>query len=454
MFFSSWALWEKMTFVSVGTSPLSLELSCNMLQVLGIAIMTVFAIGYGKLLWRNRLVRTQELVDEEKRMRIQELRNSGQIVDSCASHDIPFGVRAIQSGIQVDGIWISTSTTPMASELKLGYLRDSSSSDATGTLEAVKNSQIIADATTQIIRPKTGQGLPPSRGRESAKLDPAVGVQEAPLPERPDTAGTRTSYKPQKSSHLRFGSHGEFDEATLGQLEGKPAPKKIHSHRPRGSRHIEMEGDSASAADNERSSGTSSDSDTTLSQKIQIHPNLSRHSLLPQHEDRHNPSLSLSNVPSPKPVRSSLPLQSSKAEYFSIPIDSPGYETSDPFATPLSSPGERSHSFNSAQSAVVHSPVLPDSSWLDTSRVPPPAQSCSVSPFVPGELHVNKTVRKVNSGFEVLPAGTFGVPAEFKGNGVEQDQDEDSGERRQSKLQKKPRDMIKGRRPSSAMDRP
>jgi hypothetical protein len=167
---------------------------------------------------------------------------------------------------------------------------------------------------------------------------------------------------PQKSSHLRFGSHGEFDEATLGQLEGKPAPKKIHSHRPRGSRHIEMEGDSASAADNERSSGTSSDSDTTLSQKIQIHPNLSRHSLLPQHEDRHNPSLSLSNVPSPKPVRSSLPLQSSKAEYFSIPIDSPGYETSDPFATPLSSPGERSHSFNSAQSAVVHSPVLPDKS--------------------------------------------------------------------------------------------
>jgi hypothetical protein len=453
MFFSSWALWEKMTFVSVGTSPLSLELSCNILQVLAIAIMTVFAIGCGKLLWRNRLVRTQELVDEEKRMRIQELRKSGQIVESRTSHDIPFGVRAIQSGIQVDGIWISTSTTPMASELKLGYLRDSSSSDATGTLEQVKNSQIIADPIPQITRPRSRQGTPPSRGRESAKLDPAVGVQEAPPPERPDTAGTRTSYKPQKSSHLRFGSHGEFDEATLGQLEGKP-PKKIHSHRPRCSRHTEMEGDSASAADNERSSGTSSDSDTTLSQKMQVRPNLSRHSLLSQHEDHQNPSLSLSNVPSSKSVRASLPLQSSKAEYFSIPIDSPGYETSDPFATPLSSPGERLHSFTSTQSAVVHSPVLPDSSRLDTSRVPPPAQSRSVSPFVPGELHVNKTVRKVNSGFEVLPAGTFGVPTEFKGKGVEQDQDEDLGERRQSKLQKKPRDSITGRRPSSTMDRP
>jgi hypothetical protein len=267
MFFSSWALWEKMTFVSVGTSSLSLELPYNMWQVLALAIMAVFVIGYGKLLWRNRLVRRQEVVDEEKRMRIQELRNSGQIVESRTSHDVPFGVRAIQSGIKVDGIWISTSTTPMASQLKLGYLRDSSS-DAAGTLELAKNAQTIVDSIPQSVRPSSGQGIPPSRGRESAKLDHTVGIQEATLLERPDTAGTRTSYKPQRSSHLRFGSHGEFDEATLNQLEGKPSPKKIHSHRPRGSRHTDMEGDSASAADNERSSGTSSDSDTTLSQRI------------------------------------------------------------------------------------------------------------------------------------------------------------------------------------------
>ena len=427
--------------------------SCNMFQVLGVAIMAVFAFGYGKLLWRNRLVRTQELVDEEKRMRIQELRNSGQIVESRTSHDIPFGVRAIQSGIQVDGIWISTSTTPMASDLKLGYLRDSSS-DATETLEAAKNSQIIVDTTPQVTRPQSGQGLPPSRHRESGKLDPDVGVQEAPPPEQPDTAGTHTYYKPARSSHLRFGSYGEFDEATLGQLEGKPSSKKIHSHRPRRSRHTDMEGDSASAADNERSSGMSSDSDTTFSQTIQTQPNLSRHSLLSQHESRQNLSLNPSNVPSSRLVRASLPLQSSKTEYFSIPIDSPGYETSDPFATPLSSPDERLQSFRSAKSVVVHSPVLPDSSWLGTSRVPSPAQSRLVSPFVPGVLHMNKTVRKVNSGFEVLPAGTFGIPTEIEGKGVEQDQDENSGERRQSKLRKKLRYSITGRRLSNTMERP
>ena len=62
-------------------------------------------------------------------------------------------------------------------------------------------------------------------------------------------------------------------------------------------------------------------------------------------------------------------------------------------------------------------------SRLSESQVQHSYRSRSPSPFVPGELHVNKTVRKVNSGFEVLPAGTFGTPTEFK----DTSQDEDSG---------------------------
>jgi len=103
-------------------------------QILALAILAVFAVGYLKLLWTNRLVKRQELVDEEKRMRIQELRSSGQIVESRKSHDIPFGVRAIQSGITVDGIWISQSTTPIPSELKLGHIHNGSS-DMVGTVD-------------------------------------------------------------------------------------------------------------------------------------------------------------------------------------------------------------------------------------------------------------------------------------------------------------------------------
>lgn len=55
-------------------------------------------------------MKKQELLDEEKRQRVQEMESTG------LSHkrviDIPFGVRAIQGGVEVDGIWISRPTTP------------------------------------------------------------------------------------------------------------------------------------------------------------------------------------------------------------------------------------------------------------------------------------------------------------------------------------------------------
>jgi hypothetical protein len=260
--------------------------------------------------------------------------------------------------------------------------------------------------------------------------------QEAIGPERPGSSGKRLSYKPRRSSQLRFGSHGEYDEATLDQLEGKSSPpkKKIYTHRPRGSRQMELEVDSASAADNERSSGTSDDSDATLSNNTKLH---SRQSLLPQHALLEASSTRVSLVPSSKSVSASLPLESSRAEYFPIPTDSSGTETSDPFATPLESPVEAIQSYSPQNTPTIPGPSLFDQSQTQISR-----QTRSPSPFIPGELHVNKTVRKVNSGFEVLPAGTFGTPAEFKGKGVDTSQDEDLGERRQSKLQKKPQTSL------------
>jgi hypothetical protein len=378
-------------------------------------------------------------VDEEKRTRIQELRNSGQIVESRKSHDIPFGVRAIQSGITVDGIWISQSNSPIPSELKLGHLRNGSSDMITPF-----DSSNGAEPTDDIARPSSGQGRQDFLRSEAGEriMDPDTGVQEA---SRPDSSGAR-SYKPRKTSHLRYGSHGEYDAATLDQLEGKPSPpkRKLSTHRPRGLGKHESEVDSASAADNERSSGTSDDSDATLSH----HPKSRSHqSLLPQKDPSSKLSPRASLLASNKPFRASAPLQNPIVEYFSIPAQSPGTEPSDPFVTPLESPLEAPNTHYSQTSQTIPGPSLPNESQGQHSQ-----QSRSPSPFVPGELHVNKTVRKVNSGFEILPAGTFGTPTEYKKGDISQD--EDSGERRQSKLQKKPRTSMTGYRPSSAGERP
>lgn len=412
-------------------------------KVLALAIVGVIAIGYAKLLWRNRLVQRQELVDEEKRTRIQELRNSGQIVESRKSHDIPFGIRAIQSGIQVDGIWISQTATPIPSQLKLGHLRGSSSDNIPGT-ESSKEAEVSEDSNPEALRPSSREGRPLFRNSNSSVIHQVQG----PMGERPNSAGSQSAYKPRTASHLRYGSHGVYDEETLGQLEGKASPKKkVHAHRPRGSRNLDVEGESSSAADNERSSDASSESDATLSHKPRLTSDPSQQGLLSEVSSTDIASLSLSSVTSAKPINIVQPPQNSRAEYFSIPIESPSDDTSDPFATPFISP------LGSPEMKPERSPTSPHPNWLDGPQPSTPTTRSS-SPFVPGKLHINKSVRKVNSGFEVLPAGTFGVPSgSSHARGMGQDYDEEAGETRQSKLQKKPRSSMGGR-PSSTMERP
>ncbi|AEO54287.1 hypothetical protein MYCTH_2296708 [Thermothelomyces thermophilus ATCC 42464] len=86
-FFTSWELWEEMTFV------------------LAMGIVSVFCAGLVKLWWNNRLMKKEERLDAEKRARVEEMRKSG--IPIKRANAVPFGVRAIQSGVEVEGIWIS-----------------------------------------------------------------------------------------------------------------------------------------------------------------------------------------------------------------------------------------------------------------------------------------------------------------------------------------------------------
>ncbi|CAG8950674.1 hypothetical protein HYFRA_00002884 [Hymenoscyphus fraxineus] len=405
-FFLSWQLWQKLTFV------------------LGSAIVVVFVIGYSKLLWRNRMVAKQEVVDEEKRTRIQQLRSSGQLVEN--KHDVPFGVRAIQSGIQVDGIWISNTSTPMPSQINLTQAQSPTVSNAS---TSPRNSQYTSQKVTQA--PSSRKSRSPLRS--ASPID--VNVEDPAYEQSP---GPRQSYKPRKSSHLRYGSYGEtqYNDDALAQLEGKPGSpgKKVHVHRPRGSRQLDLEGD-ASAADNEHSSGASSDSDATLSSNLRV-PNDRQNRYSPNRNRGPGESVPLVNMPSGRPMLESLRFQSSGAEYSQVPLnDTPYSDIQDPFLTPASIANDAN-------------PLEYRMSGGMTNEYQP-LQSYTPAPFVPGQLHENKNSRKVNSGFEVLPAGTF------THNGRYDPHEEESSERRPGKLQKKnPRTSMTGTRTSGSMERP
>ncbi|RSL67456.1 hypothetical protein CEP54_003181 [Fusarium duplospermum] len=80
------------------------------LAVLGCCIVLVFAIGLVKLWWTNRAMRRLEIIDEEKRARVSLMSHCG--IENLRPPEIPFGIRAIQNGVQVEGIWISRPDTP------------------------------------------------------------------------------------------------------------------------------------------------------------------------------------------------------------------------------------------------------------------------------------------------------------------------------------------------------
>ena len=396
-------------------------------------------------------MKKQEQFDEERRIKRVELRMSGQCVELRNSHDVPFGVRAIQSGIQIDGIWISKDNTPVPSELRLGRLRGISTDlNAAFNSAASERSSVIS---SQVARTASSRGRPSFRHNDSAHLalDQSAGSEYATVAETPDGPGHRPSYKPRRSSHLRYGSYGEYEEEVMAQFEGKPQHnEKGHFQRPRSSSQIckEMRG---IMADIEHSSGASSDDAYgTLCNYLRAQPDRPRMSLPPRFPIQSLSAAAPTHTLAGKSSRASFPPVSSKTEYFSTPLESPDADESDPIHAPQITPAEAPSPFG-----LSHVLNVQDLTESRESQVPLLSQPRSPTSFVPGELHVNKSARRVNSGFEILPAGTFGFSPEINWSGMSfderRDQEDESGERRQSKLQKKPRVSMRSTRLSASI---
>ncbi|KAL1854926.1 hypothetical protein Daus18300_011246 [Diaporthe australafricana] len=96
-FFASWQLWQQMTFV------------------LAMGILVVFCIGLAKLWWTNRHMKRIEELDAEKQVRSAQMRRSGLFLSANNNNnrrsrlgaEIPFGVKAIETGVEVEGVWVA-----------------------------------------------------------------------------------------------------------------------------------------------------------------------------------------------------------------------------------------------------------------------------------------------------------------------------------------------------------
>jgi len=345
-FFLSWELWQEMTFV----------LAC--------AIVVVFCAGLIKLWYTSRILRKHVVLDQEKQARQQDMRRSGLPVGKRV--DIPFGVRAIQSGIEVDGIWISRPGTPAESETLIGSV-----GEAKGKEKAVPISGGLRSPTTAVaeVQPTPGQSPTPSL------LDHNDAVH-APL--RSTQVGPQSTYKP---THAPYHQPNTSIETTrlgsLRQLEGDSArPPRLETYIPTTSWSTEQQG---SYRPKERGSGSSDDKN--------IQENLAPVS---KYQDR-------SPVP---PQRKRSPFEDPEPSSPTLDfLERGGYfpETSEQ-RNPFES-GESERTPSRESQAASHRPN--NSTGSTDAQVRFPQRSYS------GETHANTSTRRVNAGFEVLPAGTF-----------------------------------------------
>ncbi|KAI5371066.1 hypothetical protein Slin15195_G019390 [Septoria linicola] len=93
-FFMGWATWEKLVFI----------LAC--------AIVVTVLLGCAKLIWTHQKLRKYSGGAENDRKEQAVYRQMSQRRNAQGGAEVPFGIRAIESGIEVEGVWISRSNTP------------------------------------------------------------------------------------------------------------------------------------------------------------------------------------------------------------------------------------------------------------------------------------------------------------------------------------------------------
>ncbi|KAI1755009.1 hypothetical protein F4782DRAFT_429322 [Xylaria castorea] len=355
-FFSNWELWEQLTFV------------------LAAGIVAVFFVGWIKLWWMQRLLEKHTLLDEEKRIRQMELRKSG--LPSGRRMDIPFGVRAIQSGVEIEGIWISRPVTPM--EPRSSSKASSTTLDIDSELRSGDKGKAVLGS---VIRPTATVAEVEPTPKPSPRLSPTGSYFRQTI--RQDIGGTpplgpQTAYSQPYKSQRSTNDNGHVTRYshTPTPPEGLVARHHIETYMP-----------------------TSSSSTMNSFPSPRVGSTLDRMSISSEE------GLSFSSPRYPSDVRGK---PSGLSDYHQSPFDDNESPPSvgklraqgnycsrvraetrgDPFESP-----ETDRTFNPAPQ-LVSRPSL-------ASTRPIPVRTYT-------DQRENTSSRVVNVGFEVLPAGTFG----------------------------------------------
>lgn len=173
--------------------------------------------GAGKLLYDHQKIRKFSKIESQK---LVEQATVEEIRPRRGRHDVPFGVRAIESGVEVEGVWISRNNSPASSAPPSPSRSPNRSMDKGKT--AMRSSDIPS-----LLMPEPAHPYPESRSRSATgstgSFERAVSAERLhsgnsspeahPVPE-PRTP--RPSYKPRQPSALRYSTADDLEAAANG----------------------------------------------------------------------------------------------------------------------------------------------------------------------------------------------------------------------------------------------
>ena len=197
-------------------------------------IIGCFKVVYNH--YRLRKYTKLAAVKEQHRQAIQQRPS----VRARKGREIPFGIRAIESGVEVDGVWISKSNTPYASTSGSPapsiMLEPNSTNHNQGT---ERNSVAQNQRALDVPQPIHGHPIS-SQGRTSTSsylsgppIDPQLDSERLPRSSiaSEGVSRARPTYQPRRSSGLRF-SNSNDNSGALAALEGRrmaPTPELMES---------------------------------------------------------------------------------------------------------------------------------------------------------------------------------------------------------------------------------
>ncbi|KAI9846100.1 MAG: hypothetical protein M1837_004356 [Sclerophora amabilis] len=437
-FFNGWELWEKMCFV----------LAC--------AIVLTILAGCVKLAYSRRRIRKYTALAEANKASLEEAREDDQ-TNQSREPDIPFGIRAIESGIEVDGVWISRSGTPANGSLFEVHAASGDISSPMDSSPAKSNNSTSASTSPFIPKPVrshvTSSGSHPTQipavmipmlGRRSPADDAAI-QPVTPIP------SLESPHKPRFSFHRRhIKKEAAFAQENLDSPGHQGNQLESSGSRTESSALLgqDLELDNIDLEQGQRNSYSTDHSperadprsstfcDQGKKRFSEIAPKASDKVPTPLMEIRQSTDVEsqgdlqslhqhrLLHVAEAGRVHPRPPSKITSGGWYGLLPSRNGSSKVKPREDSALRPGSAVGE-STLNSGAVTSPsirvgsVAPKSEALPgTTKArqedrgqepPPPQQQQTLAALQSGKfpLHQNKTIRKINSAFEVLPAGTF-----------------------------------------------